>query len=84
MIDSDPIYRVVIWDNSAGLRYDLWQFYLLRADGGAAIALSAYNLSGNVFNAPLPDSFADAHELFFPQVNDPAVWMHRATGGIDG
>jgi hypothetical protein len=83
-IDSDPIYRVVIWDNSAGLRYDVWQFYLLRDNGDAAVALSAYNLSGNAFSAPLPDSFADAHALFFPQVNNPAVWMHRGPGGIDG
>lgn len=82
--NDDPIYRVVLWDAGFGLGYDDLQFDVRHENGNAAVAASAFNPSGNAFTSPLPDSFADAHELFFPQINNQAAWFSQSTGEIAG
>jgi hypothetical protein len=39
--------------------------------------LAANNLSGDEFNNPLPDSFVEAHNIFFPRHTDPLIWAQN-------
>ena len=75
----DPISRVVVLDNLSGTNYDVWNFTV---SGGrhSSEALGAKNLSSDEFNSPLPNSFADAHDIFFPQHANKSVWTQDSSG----
>jgi hypothetical protein len=72
----DPVSRVVVYDNLSGTGRDKWEF---NVTGGVSTSagLTATNLSGDEFNRPLPDTFAEAHSIFFPQHTDPLIWTQN-------
>jgi hypothetical protein len=75
----DPVSRAVIFDDSSGTGYDVWHFKVAGGSSSAS-ALVAANSSGDEFNNPLPDSFAEAHNIFFPEHTNPLIWTQDSTG----
>ena len=75
----DPVSRVVVIDDSAGATFDSWTFSVQGGNVGSQV-LTRYNFSGDEFDRPLPDSFADAHNIFFPQHTNPLIWHQGGAG----
>ena len=75
----DPVSRVVVFDDSAGATFDSWTFSVQGGNVGSQV-LTRYNFSGDEFDRPLPDSFAEAHDIFFPRYADPLIWTQNSSG----
>ncbi|MAE61847.1 MAG: hypothetical protein CMJ49_10895 [Planctomycetaceae bacterium] len=72
-----PVTRVAVWDDSAGPANDIWQIYVT-GTAASLVAIATRNPAHDQFSVPLPDVFADAHDIFVPRHADTSIWTPDA------